>query len=343
MLVGTMNPEEGDLRPQLLDRFGLAVEVDGALAGEERREVVRRRIGYEADPFGFMARWQEAERQERDRLLRSQKLLPQVQVGDDILGLITDICAEYQVDGLRGDIVMYKTAGTIAAYEGRTQVTAEDVREAAQMALLHRQRRQPFQQPHLVTEQLDQMIDEFQSRSHEREPQDSSSQNDQGDDDPSDLDNNDSPPDEPEQPHPSQKDGPQDQWFETGDAFSVRALQLQPPDQRARRASGRRAKTVSGTSAGRYVGAKVPQGSVTDLAPARTRAARLRRFDNPCDRLSPSEKNRTDDPNVEAGQLKSWKTQATRRDQRALKGTKAQERRFASANQAVKGDDANVS
>ena len=262
MLVGTMNPEEGDLRPQLLDRFGLAVEVDGALAGEERREVVRRRIAYEADPFGFMDRWQEAERQERARLLRSQKLLPQVQVGDDILELITDICAEYQVDGLRGDIVMYKTAGTIAAYEGRTQVTAEDVREAAQMALLHRQRRQPFQQPHLVTEQLDQMIDEFQSRSHDREPQDSSSQNDQGEDDPSDLDNNDSPPGDP----PGEGSGPQDQWFETGDPFSVRALQLQPPDQRARRSSGRRAKTVSGTSAGRYVAAKVPQGPVTDLA-----------------------------------------------------------------------------
>ncbi|MSQ17369.1 MAG: VWA domain-containing protein [Dehalococcoidia bacterium] len=265
MLVGTMNPEEGDLRPQLLDRFGLAVEVDGALVGEERREVVRRRISYEADPFGFMAQWQGAERQERERLLRTQILLPQVQVGDEILTLITDICSEYQVDGLRGDIVMYKTASTIAAYEGRTQVTPEDVREAAQMALLHRQRRQPFQQPHLVTEQLDQMIDEFQSRSHDREPQDSTSNQDQGDDDPSDLDNTESPPEDQEDP-PDGGSGPQDQWFETGDPFAVRALNLQPPDHRARRGSGRRAKTISGTSAGRYTGAKVPQGPVTDLA-----------------------------------------------------------------------------
>ena len=199
ILVGTMNPEEGDLRPQLLDRFGLAVEVDGALEPVDRREVVRRRITFEADAYGFMEQWQEAERKERERLLRSRKLLPQVKVGDDILELITDICAEYQVDGLRGDIVMYKTASTIAAYEGRTQVTVEDVREAAQMALLHRQRRQPFQQPHLVTEQLDSMIQEYQNRSHNREHQDHNpgpDDSNEGDSDPSDLDNEE--PDSPE-------------------------------------------------------------------------------------------------------------------------------------------------
>ena len=149
ILVGTMNPEEGDLRPQLLDRFGLAVEVDSAFTAEERQEVVKRRIAYEADPFGFMDSWQDSEAAERDRILRSRELLPKVSVPDDILELITGICHEYQVDGLRADIVMYKTAGTIAAYEGRDEVLAEDVREAAEMALLHRQRRQPFQQPHL--------------------------------------------------------------------------------------------------------------------------------------------------------------------------------------------------
>ena len=164
ILVGTMNPEEGDLRPQLLDRFGLAVEVDGAFTPEERREVVKRRIAYESDPFGFMDAWEESEASERERILRSQQLLGRVAVSDDMLELITDICAEYQVDGLRADIVMYKTAGTIAAYEGRDHVVPEDVREAAEMALLHRQRRQPFQQPHLATEQLDSMIDEFQNR-----------------------------------------------------------------------------------------------------------------------------------------------------------------------------------
>ena len=196
ILVGTMNPEEGDLRPQLLDRFGLAVEVDGIMPPEERREVVRRRMAYEADPFTFMDQWQEQEAGERERLLRSRQLLQQVVVEDDILNLITDICAEYQVDGLRGDIVMYKTASTIAAYEGRTSVAVEDVREAAVLALLHRQRRQPFQQPHLVTEKLDDMLDEFQNNQRNREPQDGPQSNSQdrseGESDPSDL------PDDPD-------------------------------------------------------------------------------------------------------------------------------------------------
>ena len=171
ILVGTMNPEEGDLRPQLLDRFGLAVEVDSRFTPEERMQVVKRRIAYEADPQGFMAEWSQSEKEERERVVRSQKLLPQVVVSDDILALITSICAEYDVDGMRGDIVMYKTAATIAAYEDRTEVNAEDVREAAKMALRHRQRRQPFQTPNLCTEQLDSLGDEFQGRDHQRETQ----------------------------------------------------------------------------------------------------------------------------------------------------------------------------
>lgn len=263
ILVGTMNPEEGDLRPQLLDRFGLAVEVEGALPAEERREVVRRRIAFESDPQEFMAQWLPTEHLEREHLLRSRQLLPQVKVAEDILELITDICAEYQVDGLRGDIVMYKTAGTIAAYEGRTQVSVEDVREAAQMALLHRQRRQPFQQSQLVTEQLDSMIEQHQSRDREPEDRDSSSSEDRNDDsDPSDLDDQDSSP-----PEASPEDtGQGDQWYEVGDSYTVQPLQLQPPDGRARRTTGRRATTVSNSSAGRYSSARIPQGPVTDLA-----------------------------------------------------------------------------
>ena len=276
ILVGTMNPEEGDLRPQLLDRFGLAVEVDGALASEERREVVRRRIQFEAEPHRFVQQWQEAEQAERERLLRSQELLAQVRVSDEILGLITDICFGYQVDGMRGDIVMYKTASTIAAYEGRTQVSVEDVREAAQMALLHRQRRQPFQQPHLVTEQLDSMLDEFQNQAQNREPhdQDSSSSEDGGDDsDPPELDQADldqaeeDPPEEESESESEPADsGPGEQWFETGDPYSVQSFQMQPPDRRARRATGRRATTVSDSSVGRYTGARIPSGPVGDLA-----------------------------------------------------------------------------
>src|SRR5918999_1113992 len=163
------------------------------------------------------------------------ELLAQVRVSDDILELITDICAEYQVDGLRGDIVMYKTASTIASYEGRTEVAVEDVREAAQMALLHRQRRQPFQQPRLVTEQLDSMIEEHQNRPRDREPEHQGSDSDDrsdGDSDPSNLEDQDAPPPDD---RPSPSSGPQDQWFETDDPYSVQSIQLQRPDRSSRK------------------------------------------------------------------------------------------------------------
>jgi len=273
ILVGTMNPEEGDLRPQLLDRFGLAVEVEGRFSPEERQQVVKRRIAYEADPQAFMAEWQQAEQGERARVSRSQELLPQVNVSDDILALITSICAEYDIDGMRGDIVMYKTAATIAAYEDRTEVNAEDVREAANLALLHRQRRQPFQQPNLATEQLDSMVDDFQGQDRQREPQDSSQNDNQGegDSEPSDLSPPDLESDEPDQPDPKDPDtgpGPlgQEQQFEVGDPFAVRTLNVKPPDKRSRRASGRRNVTITDSSAGRYVRSKLPEGKASGLA-----------------------------------------------------------------------------
>ncbi|RUA21139.1 MAG: hypothetical protein DSY79_07820 [Chloroflexi bacterium] len=200
-------------------------------------------------------------------------MLPQVNVSDDILALITSICAEYDIDGMRGDIVMYKTAATIAAYEDRTEVNAEDVREAANLALLHRQRRQPFQQPNLATEQLDSMVDDFQGQDRQREPQDSSQNDNQGegDSEPSDLSPPDLESDEPDQPDPKDPDtgpGPlgQEQQFEVGDPFAVRTLNVKPPDKRSRRASGRRNVTITDSSAGRYVRSKLPEGKASGLA-----------------------------------------------------------------------------
>jgi len=272
ILVGTMNPEEGDLRPQLLDRFGLAVEVDGRFTIEERQEVVKRRIDYEADPQGFMAKWQDSEQEERERVLRSQQVLPKVQVSDEILTLITTICSEYDVDGMRGDIVMYKTASTIAAYENRTEVNAEDVREAANLALLHRQRRQPFQQPNLATDQLDSMVDDFQNQDHQRESNDQSGDGNQGegDSEPSDLGPSELDAELPEPDAESDDSGPgslgSEQRFEVGDPFAVRPLNLKPPDQRSRRASGRRNVTISDSSAGRYVRSRQPEGKASGLA-----------------------------------------------------------------------------
>ncbi|SEA86740.1 magnesium chelatase subunit D family protein [Pedobacter hartonius] len=144
-LIGTMNPEEGQLRPQFLDRFGLMVNVEAPEEVIERTEVVRRRIAYENDPASFVQRWEASQADLQQRLLKAKQLLPAVQLHDDLLTLISELTTGLGVKSLRADIVMYKTAVTLAALDQRTAVTAEDVREAAILALAHRSRRSPMQ------------------------------------------------------------------------------------------------------------------------------------------------------------------------------------------------------
>lgn len=158
-LVGTMNPEEGELRPQLLDRFGVTVEVAASRDLAERAEVVRRRLAYEADPPAFAARWEEADRGLAERIVGARALLPAVELGDGALRAVVAACAAFEVDGMRADLVTAKAATAIAAWEGRTAVTVEDVRAAALLALPHRRRRQPFEQPGLDTDRLDEALE----------------------------------------------------------------------------------------------------------------------------------------------------------------------------------------
>ncbi|MFF2814256.1 putative cobaltochelatase [Kitasatospora cineracea] len=162
LLVGTMNPEEGELRPQLLDRFGLTVEIAATRDADERAEVVRRRLAYDADPAAFAARWDGPERELAERITAARELLPDVELSDLALRQITAVCAAFEVDGLRADIVMARTAVALAAWAGRTEVLEEDVRTAARLALPHRRRRNPFDAPGLDEEQLDRTLAEHQ-------------------------------------------------------------------------------------------------------------------------------------------------------------------------------------
>ncbi|WP_329340659.1 putative cobaltochelatase [Streptomyces sp. NBC_00663] len=161
LLVGTMNPEEGELRPQLLDRFGLTVEVAASREPDQRVEVVRRRLAYDDDPAGFAARWADEESAVRQRVVAARELLPSVRLGDGALRQIAATCAAFEVDGMRADIVMARTATALAAWAGRTEVLAEDVRQAALLALPHRRRRNPFDAPGLDEDKLDQTLEEF--------------------------------------------------------------------------------------------------------------------------------------------------------------------------------------
>ena len=161
LLVGTMNPEEGELRPQLLDRFGLTVEVAASREPDQRVEVVRRRLAYDDDPAGFAARWADEESAVRARIVAARELLPSVRLGDGALRQIAATCAAFEVDGMRADIVMARTAVALAAWAGRTDVLAEDVRQAALLALPHRRRRNPFDAPGLDENKLDETLEEF--------------------------------------------------------------------------------------------------------------------------------------------------------------------------------------
>ncbi|HWF56581.1 MAG TPA: VWA domain-containing protein [Solirubrobacteraceae bacterium] len=144
LLVGTMNPEEGELRPQLLDRFGLGVEVRTPSDPAERAEIVRRRLAFEADPDRFAARWAPADAALKQRLTEARSVLPRVLLPERELQRITGACAKLGVDGVRGDIVTARAARALAALAGVTEVGEDHVRRAAALALAHRRRRDPL-------------------------------------------------------------------------------------------------------------------------------------------------------------------------------------------------------
>lgn len=158
VLVGTMNPEEGELRPQLLDRFGLTVEIAAPRDPQLRAEVVRRRLAFDADPESFVEAYADAERALTDRIAAARKLLPEVELTDAVLTKVAEVCAAFEVDGMRADIVTTRTAVAHAAWNGRTTVTRADIRQAALLALPHRRRRNPFDAPGLDEDLLDAVL-----------------------------------------------------------------------------------------------------------------------------------------------------------------------------------------
>ncbi len=160
LLVGTMNPEEGELRPQLLDRFGLAVDVRASREPVERADVVRRRLAYDADPDGFAERYRSDDAELAERIAAARALLPEVDLTDTALRQITAVCAAFDVDGLRADLVMARAAMALAAWNGRTTVTADDVRTAARLTLPHRRRRDPFDPPGTDDERMQEQLEQ---------------------------------------------------------------------------------------------------------------------------------------------------------------------------------------
>jgi magnesium chelatase subunit I len=144
VLVGSGNPEEGELRPQLLDRFGLSVEVRSPTDIEERIEVIRRRDAFETDNASFMKRWRSADTKIRNRILAAREALPKIITPESILRDCATLCIALGSDGLRGELTLLRTARALAAYEGDTVLTRDHLRAIAPSSLSHRLRRDPL-------------------------------------------------------------------------------------------------------------------------------------------------------------------------------------------------------
>ena len=297
VLVGTMNPEEGELRPQLLDRFGLTVEVAAPRDPALRSEVVRRRLAYDADPAALVARFADQEDALRLRLAAAQDLLGQVQLSDWALTKIATVCAGFEVDGMRADIVTARAAVAHAAWHDRTEVTRADIRAAARLALPHRRRRNPFDAPGLDEELLDRLLGDDDLEPEPEPPTDSPTADSEdpapesdgpppeggvgGQTDAEGADRND-PADSPDQTADQPGEPAPVSVAQAGQPYRARLLTVRGTGEGE---AGRRSRAL--TSVGRTVGATPTAGSRLHF-PATVRAAateQQRRGRQPGDRL----------------------------------------------------------
>src|SRR3712207_5323430 len=257
VLVGTMNPEEGELRPQLLDRFGITVEVAGSPDPAERVEVVRRRLHHEADPGDFAVKWSAADGELARSVEGARRRLAGVRLGDERLLEISTLCAELGVDGLRGDIVTARTARALAAWESRDEVDLEDVKRAALLALSHRRRRGPFESPGVDPEEIENALPDPEPPEH-------------------DPDGGGAPPEGGEEaagedrgpdPEPSEgRTGSGERGHASSEPF--RPVRLEREDKGRGGPLGRRSRSVGET--GHPVGDREPSGGARDVALAAT-------------------------------------------------------------------------
>lgn len=158
VFVGTMNPEEGDIRPQMLDRFGLSVIVTGEHEPEKRVEVIKRRLAYEDNPDEFIQSYMQEQEELAEKITAAKELLPSVEVSDELLENVAKLAIELGVDGHRADITVIKTAMTLAAFAGRKKTNLDDVKTAAKFVLPHRMRRRPFEEGELDIAKVEELL-----------------------------------------------------------------------------------------------------------------------------------------------------------------------------------------
>ncbi|MEW6556399.1 MAG: magnesium chelatase subunit D family protein [Elusimicrobiota bacterium] len=239
ILIGTMNPEEGELRPQLLDRFGLSVRVERIEDKNQRIKVVKLREKFDREHFLFEKEFEKAQAELRQKILQARKLLTGVRISDKFLSMISQVCIDFAVDGLRADIITTKTAKAIAAFNGRRKVIEADVLEALEFSLEHRMRKQPFEKPEISKEKLKQAF----GKSREAQKV------------------------KPEGKKSSlEAQIPKEEVFDIGAIVKAEKILERRKDKVYRRSMGRSSKTLTKSKQGKYIKAKIPQEKIKDIA-----------------------------------------------------------------------------
>lgn len=283
VLIGTMNPEEGFLRSQFLDRFGLYVAVEGSKNSVERKEIIKRRLAFEHNTAGFIKVWQGDTEMLKNQIQEARKNLAAVKISETVFKLTADIVNEAYCAGNRAELVMIETARALAALAGRQNINIDDIKEAAELALPHRKREKPNdpQEP----QQNDQSNEEPEEQSEENQQDDQEEdQNDAGDDsedqsqpeasespetgddetddnDTDDVDKEESGP--PEQPDLNEL---LDQIDAIGRTFMIKNLNIKAVDRKKRKGEGKRIKTKTDTKKGQYIKSAIPRNKINDLA-----------------------------------------------------------------------------
>jgi magnesium chelatase subunit D len=266
ILVGTMNPEEGEIRPQLLDRFGLQVSVSGIEDVDKRMAIAKTAESFDADPEGFARAHQVEQNDLKKSISKARSMLSKVSMSDDLLRTIASTCIDLGVKTHRAEIVISRTAKTIAALDGRTEVNSEDVKKAMELALAHRMRSRPFEPPTLNKDKLEKSMEkQQQEQQHQhRKPPEQQKQEHQP-----------QKSDEQQDSNQTQSAEPQEMVFEIGMPIDVRQIDmLRKRDKILRRKTGgRRMNTLAAQNSGRYLRQKMPKEGKDIAIDATIRAA----------------------------------------------------------------------
>lgn len=285
VLIGTMNPEEGFLRSQFLDRFGLYVAVEGSKNPVERKEIVKRRLAFEHHTASFIKTWEGDTEMLKNQIQEARKNLGAVKISETVFKLTADIVNEAYCAGNRAELVMIETARALAALAGRQNINIDDIKEAAQLVLPHRKREKPNDPQEPQPDDQNDEEPEEQPEENQEEDQNDSDKEDEADsgedsvdqtepeasESPDDTDTDDTDVDDSDKEESELSQQPElseilDQIDAIGRTFMIKNLNIKAVDRKKRKGEGKRLKTKTDTQKGQYIKSAIPRNTINDLA-----------------------------------------------------------------------------